>query len=511
LKPGLWRFSDKELEVDMSTKSLHGRVGSGRWVPCAVAVVFSLLVPLSAWAEDDQSIAALRQMGKAFATIAGKASPAVAGVRATKLAEVRSRSREYSDENDQSNPFDNEDFFEYFFRRQLPRQYRQPEPKLIAQGSGFIVTPDGYMLTNNHLVGESEKISVKLADGRSFDAKIIGVDPDSDVAVIKIDAENLPCLELADSGALEVGEWVIAIGNPFGLSHTVTAGIVSAKGRSSLGVANYEDFIQTDAAINLGNSGGPLLNLDGKVVGINTAIVGPGGNVGIGLAIPINMAKDIYKQLKETGSVVRGFLGVYPEDIEPDMAEFFGIDRETKGVLLSEVTAGSAAEEGGLKPGDVVIKLDGAAVDNANDFRNRVAMYKPGSAIELIVLRDGKEMTFPITLAQRPNEAAALKDQSDSAERLGFTVEALTADLAQQLEYEGMDGVVVSTVAPGSQADEKGLERGSLIREVNRKRIGSIREFKDALREAQDRGKLLLLVRFGGFDRYLLLQQDKQK
>jgi serine protease Do len=495
----------------MSAKSLHGKAAS-RWLaPCMVAAVVSLFVPLSAGAEDDQSIAALRQMGKAFTTIAGKASPAVAGVRATKRAEVQIQRRQDDDENDQSNPFDNEDFFEYFFHRQLPRQYRQAQPKLIAQGSGFIVTPDGYMLTNNHLVGDSEKVSVKLSDGRSFDAKIIGVDPDSDVAVIKIDAENLPYLELADSGALEVGEWVIAIGNPFGLSHTVTAGIVSAKGRSRIGLANYEDFIQTDAAINLGNSGGPLLNLDGQVVGINTAIVGPGGNIGIGLAIPINMAKDIYKQLKETGSVVRGFLGVYPEDIEPDMAEFFSLDKDTKGVLLSEVTAGSAAEDAGLKRGDVVIRFDGTPVDNANDFRNRVAMFKPGSTVEVVILREGKEMTFPIKLAQRPSGADAANDQSDSAEQLGFTVEALTDDLARQLGYEGMDGVIVSSVEPGSQADEKDIEKGSLIREVNRERIGSVREFKDAVRKAQDRGKVLLLVRFDGYDRYVVLQQDQQK
>jgi serine protease Do len=496
----------------MSTSALHAKSGSGRSICCAFIVLVSILMPLSAFAEDDQSIAALRQMGKAFALIADKASPAVVGIRATKTLEDEASSGEYSE--DPSNPLNEEDLFEYFFRRQQPRRYGQPRryarpaPRQVAQGSGFLVTVDGYILTNNHLVGDSEKISVELADDRTVDAKIIGVDPDSDVAVIKIEGEDLPYLELADSAALQVGEWVLAIGSPFGLSHTVTAGIVSAKGRSRIGVANYEDFIQTDAAINLGNSGGPLLNLDGKVVGINTAIIGPGGNVGIGLAIPVNMAKDVYRQLKETGSVVRGFLGVYPEDVEPDMAEFFGL-KEARGVLISQVTEGSAADDAGLKRDDVIIRFDGVTVDNANEFRNRVAMYKPGSEVEVVVLRDGKEMTFTVKLAQRPDDAAAAGDQPESSDRLGFTVQALTEELAQRLGYEGLDGVVVTDVEPGSQADEKGIRRGSLVREVNRERVSNVREFKEAIRKAQERGKVLLLVRYDGLDRYIVLQSGE--
>jgi serine protease Do len=445
------------------------------------------MLPVSAYGEDDQSIAALRQMGKAFATIAGKASPAVVGIKVTKAARSDSRLRDGSDDGGSNSPLNEDDLFDYFFRRRLPRQYSRPQQKEIAQGSGFVVTADGYILTNNHLVGETEKVSVKLSDGRTMDAKVIGADADSDVAVIKVEADGLPFLELADSTSLEVGEWVIAIGNPFGLSHTVTAGIVSAKGRSSLGVANYEDFIQTDAAINFGNSGGPLLNLDGKVVGINTAIIGPGGNIGIGLAIPINMAKDIYKQLKESGSVVRGFLGVLPTDIEPDMAEFFGLKKDAKGVT----------------------EFDGAPVDNANDFRNRVAMHKPGSEVGLVILREGKRMDFTIKLAQKPAGDVASSEQPESPGKLGFTVQALTEDLAQRLGYEGLEGVVVTEVEPGSQADEKRIARGALIREVDRKPVSNVREFKDAVREAQSHGKILLLVRDEGVDRYVVLQQDK--
>jgi len=493
----------------MSTSTVRAESKFRRLIPSVGIVLFLSMLPLTAQGEDDQSIAALRQMGKAFATIANKASPAVVGIKATKTVKSDARSRDELDDGS-SGPLNEDQLFEYFFRRQMPRQYSRPRPKEIAQGSGFIVTADGYILTNNHLVGETEKVSVKLSDGRTVDAKVIGADPDSDVAVIKVEAEGLPFLELADSAGLEVGEWVIAIGNPFGLSHTVTAGIVSAKGRSSLGVANYEDFIQTDAAINFGNSGGPLLNLDGKVVGINTAIIGPGGNIGIGLAIPINMAKDIYTQLKESGSVVRGFLGVYPTDIEPDMAEFFGL-KDTKGVLISQVTEGSAADEAGIKRGDVVTEFDGALVDNANDFRNRVAMHKPGSKVELVILREGKRMDFSVKLAQRPDDVAASSEQPESPGRLGFSVQALTEELAERLGYGGMEGVVVTEVEPGSEANEKGIRRGALIREVDRERISSVREFKDAVRKAQSRGKILLLVRDEDVDRYVVLQQDKKE
>jgi len=493
----------------MSTGTVHAESRFRRLIPSVIIVLFLSMLPVSARGEDDQSIAALRQMGKAFATIAGKASPAVVGIKVTKIAQSDALSRDELD-GGPSGPLNEDDLFQYFFRRRMPRQYSRPQPKEIAQGSGFVVTADGYILTNNHLVGQTEKVSVKLSDGRTMDAKVIGADPDSDVAVIKVEAEGLPCLELADSASLEVGEWVIAIGNPFGLSHTVTAGIVSAKGRSSLGVANYEDFIQTDAAINFGNSGGPLLNLDGKVVGMNTAIIGPGGNIGIGLAIPINMAKDIYKQLKETGSVVRGFLGVFPTDIEPDMAEFFGL-KDTKGVLISQVTENSAADEAGLKRGDVVTEFDGVPVDSANDFRMRVAMHKPGSKVDLVVLREGKRMDFSVKLAQRPDEATASSEQPESPGRLGFTVQALTEELAQRLGYEGLDGVVVTEIEAGSQADEKGIRRGALIREVDRERVGNVREFKDAVRKAQGRGKILLLVRDDGVDRYVVLQQDKKE
>lgn len=487
----------------MSTRFVTAESRLGRFASAAVFVFFLFAIPITAPAEDEQSIAALRRMGKAFASIAEKASPAVVGIRAEKTVKRGGGQSGQSPFRNPFSPFD-EDLFEYFFRRQSPRQYERPESKQVAQGSGFIIAQDGYILTNNHLVGEAEEITVQMADDRKLKAKLIGTDPETDVALIKIDETDLPYVELANSDTLEVGEWVIAIGNPFGLSHTVTAGIVSAKGRSELGVATYEDFIQTDAAINFGNSGGPLLNLDGKAVGINTAIIGPGGNVGIGLAIPSNMARDVYRELKETGTMTRGFLGVLPSDLTAEMTEFFGLD-EAKGVLISQVNEDSAAEKAGFKRGDVVIELDGQPVESANDFRGRVAKHKPGSKIKIVVLRDGKRQTLTATLEERSTGLRASAERPDVGDRLGMTVQTLTAELAQRLGYDGLRGVVVTEVEPGSEADEKGIQRGSLIREVDREEVDDVRQFNAAIEKAQPRGKALLLVRYDTVDRYVVL------
>ncbi|MBN1362523.1 MAG: DegQ family serine endoprotease [Sedimentisphaerales bacterium] len=465
----------------------------------AVCILAWFVMPLSALVAEEQSIATLRQMGKAFASIAEKASPAVVGIRATRT--LRPSARDFSERE-----IPEEDLFRYFFfgPRSAPRERNERAPRQIAQGSGFIISSDGYILTNNHMVGEAELVTVQLVDGRQAKAKIIGADPETDVAIIKIEERDLPYIELADSDALEVGEWVIAIGNPFGLSHTVTAGIVSAKGRSQIGIADYEDLIQTDAAINLGNSGGPLLNLDGKAIGMNTAIIGPGGNVGIGLAIPSNMARDIYVQLKETGKVVRGYLGVGIGDVEPDMTDFFDVD-EAKGVLITQVTEDSAAEKAGLERGDIILELDGQPVENANVFRNRVAMHKPGTEVQIVVSRDGRRRTLTATLQARPDDAVPATEQPEVRARLGMTVQTLDEELAQRLGYEGLNGVVVTEVTPGSAADEKGIERGALIREVNRRPIRNVREFNRAMEAAQERGKALLLVRVDEIDRYVVL------
>ena len=302
-------------------------------------------------------------MGKAFAQIAEKASPAVVTIKAERTVTQQYYTIPDWPFGDGFSPF-GDDFFDRFFqRRSRPRRSPQRQQKSIqtAQASGFIISADGYILTNNHLVGGADKVLVKVVGRAETEAKVVGTDAATDVAVVKIDGDNLPYLRLADSDKLQVGEWVVAIGNPFGLSHTVTAGIVSAKGRSifSTEELEYQDFIQTDAAINRGNSGGPLLNLDGKVVGINTAIIGPGGNIGIGFAIPINLAKNVQQQLIDTGKVVRGYLGIAMVQLTAELAEGLGLAEDTKGVAVSQVFEDSPAEEAGIKHNDVIIEFEG--------------------------------------------------------------------------------------------------------------------------------------------------------
>lgn len=478
----------------------------------AFLTLLLFITQLPAAAQNTDSIDTLRQMGKAFTAISEKASPAVVGIKTSQTV-----TQQYQTMPDW--PFEDpfgDDLFERFFGRPYPRQ-RRPERKFqrSAQGSGFLVSADGYILTASHLVDEAEKVSVKLKDKSEVEAKIIGTDPDSDLAVIKIDGEDLPFLELADSDALEVGEWVIAIGNPFGLAHTVTAGIVSAKSRSGFRLAEYEDYIQTDAAINPGNSGGPLLNLDGKVVGINTAIISPGGqrywagNVGIGFAIPINMAKPIYDQLVETGKVVRGFLGVSIQDMTSEKAPFFGLDEDTKGVLIPEVTDDSAAEKAGLKPGDVIIEFNGHPVEAAKDLQNRVAALKPDTKVEIVVLRNGKRENLTATLGERPSKQLASSGESETSEKLGFTVQNLTEDLAERYEYEGLKGVIVTKVAPGSIAEFAGITRGTLIMEVNRTPVENVKDFNEAIKNVKD-DSVLLRIKQGRAIMFVVLKLLKE-
>jgi serine protease Do len=470
--------------------------------------------PLTALSAEEKSIDILRQMGKAFSSIAEKDSPAVAAIKTEKIISLEYPAYE-GPYDEQTNPF-GEDFFNYFFHRQMPRQRRSPQGRSqrpqyrqTAQGSGFIVSPDGYILTNNHLVDDVNNVKVTLTDGREFTARTIGNDPDSDVAVVKIDANDLPYLELADSDKIEVGEWVLAIGNPFGLSHTVTAGIVSAKGRSGLGISTYEDFIQTDAAINPGNSGGPLVDLDGKVVGINTAIVGASGNIGIGLAIPINMAKAVYEQLVKKGKVVHGFLGVAIQDLTPALAESFKL-KGTKGVLVSDVTKDSAAEKAGIKTGDVIVELDGKPVTRAGDFQERVALKGQGAEVSIVVLRDGKKKTLTATLEERPSAEKLAGMNGATSERLGVTVGNLTDELAKRYGLEGLKGVVVTSVEPDSAAAMAGIEPGNLIQEVNRKPVENTKEFNAAMKEAIREGKVMLRVRTENGSVFIILTLPKE-
>jgi len=477
-------------------------------------IVFSLISPVTALAEEAKSIDILKQLGKAFESIAEKASPAVVAVKVEKHITVNYPSFQSPFGDQFSDPF-SDDFFNYFFRRQRPQQPQQqprstPKREFIqtGQGSGFIVSADGYILTNNHLVGDEEKVDVTLTDGREFTAKIVGGDPDSDIAVIKIDGNNLPVLEMGNSDKIEVGEWVLAIGNPFGLSHTVTAGIVSAKGRSGLGISTYEDFIQTDAAINPGNSGGPLVDLDCKVIGINTAIIGPGGNIGIGLAIPINIAKSSYEQIISKGSVTRGYLGIGIKDLTPELARQYDVNN-IKGVLIPEVMVNSAAAKAGVQPGDVIVELDGQPVDKAADLQRKIAMKEPGANVEIVVVRDGKRKTLTATLDKRPSKESLEAAKGAAAEKLGISVQNLTDETAKRYGYEDLKGVIVTAVEPDSPAATAGIQPGSLIQQVNRKPVENTKQFNEEVQKAVKEGRITLLLRFENSSMFLVLPLPK--
>ena len=476
-------------------------------VPLVLLILAALLPAVP---QDTNSITTLRQIGKTFTKIAHKASPAVVGIKAEK---PYMQDHFVMPDWPFGEPFDpfGDDFFDRFFRRPSPRRRQRKELRPV-QGSGFIISPDGYILTNNHLVGEAKKITVKLAGEREFTAKLIGTDPESDIAVIKIDTKkDLPYLQRADSDSLEVGDWVIAIGNPFGLDHTVTAGIISAKGRSQVGLTTFENYIQTDAAINPGNSGGPLLNLDAEVVGINTAIISrSGGFVGIGFAIPINMAKAIYKELIDTGTVVRGFLGVNIQDLDPDTAELLDLDKDTKGVILPDVTEGSAADKAGIKPYDVIVEFKGEKIEKAKELLDRVSSLKPGTKVKIVVLRDGKRKTITAELGKRPLMGEITAAPPDVLEEFGFTVQELTDELAERLGYKGMTGVVVSRVEHGSEAAREGITRGTLIMEVNRAKVTNTKDFNTAINKAAKKEKVLLRIRQERFTRLVVLKMPKK-
>ena len=456
---------------------------------------------------QDAGLDSLRETGKAFRSVAKKVGPAVVYIRVEK---------EVKQQNIAGSPFNGHPFGDEFFRRffgQPPQQQgpqkKAPKRRESGQGSGFIISADGYIMTNNHVVGDADKVTVQLLDGSEYTAEIIGTDPPTDVALIKIDAdEKLPFLPLGNSDQLEVGDWVLAFGNPFGLSHTLTAGIVSAKGRSGIGLTDYENFIQTDAAINPGNSGGPLINLDGEVVGMNTAIFSrSGGYMGIGFAIPINMAQNIYQQLVKHGGVTRGRLGVLIQDLTKDLAESFDIDQRS-GILIAQVVDGSPAEKAGLKQGDVILKLNGNKVDKVAKFRNKIAMTRPGTEVEFLVLRDAKKRKIKAKIGTMETDAEGHPVSSDELPELGMKLQKLTRDLAEQFGYEGVHGVLVTDVDAGSIAARAGIKRGDLLEEVNRKEVETPDQVKTLIKESKKK-TVLLLVRQGEASRYLALKLEK--
>ena len=393
-------------------------------------------------------------------------------------------------------------FFRQFFGDQGPRGFSVPkERREKSLGSGVIISPEGYILTNNHVVDHATEVTVTLSDKREMKARVVGTDPRVDIAVLKIEGSNFPSLVLGDSSKVEVGDIVLAVGDPFGVGQTVTSGIVSATGRGGLGIEEVEDFIQTDAPINPGNSGGALVDDDGHLIGINTAILSgnSGGNQGIGFAVPINLARHDMDQILAHGKVERGYLGILPQDITPAMAKALGVS-ETNGALVGDVTANSPASKAGLQKGDIILNVNGEAVTDANQLRLKIGTLDPNAKVNLKVLRDGKTMAIPVQLGEFPSkEERASVDKDENSTKLGVTVENLSAEAAQQLKLAPQTkGVVVNEVNPSSRAAEAGLQPGDVIQQVNRKAVSDVSDFKQAIHSAKTDSPLLLLVNRSG-------------
>lgn len=379
--------------------------------------------------------------------------------------------------------------------------------KTSALGSGFVISRDGFILTNNHVIENATEIKIKLQNGKEYDAKVVGGDPKTDLALIqaKPDAAFPKPARMGDSDAVRVGDWVMAVGNPFGLGHSVTVGIISAKGRI-IGAGPYDDFLQTDAAINPGNSGGPLFNVKGEVVGINAAIVAQGQN--IGFAIPVNMAKDLLPQLK-SGKIIRGWLGVMIQDMTPEMAKSFHL-KEATGGLIADVVENSPAEKAGLKRGDVVLRFDGKEVENAHMLSRLVAATQPDTQVTLDIIRGGKQKSMKVTIGTMAQTAKERPSREKTA--WGLTVQDLTPQLAEHLGLDREErGVIISNVERGSPADESGLQRGDLIKEVNRQAIQSLDDYTKVTDKAKKSEGLLLLIKRGGHTFYVVFERVSDK
>jgi serine protease Do len=449
-----------------------------------------------------------RDLSATFTQVAERIGPSVVNISSSK--KVKGPAGNLRD-GLRGSPFEEfgEEFFRHFFGPQGPGQ----GPRGFLQqgmGTGVIVGDEGYIVTNTHVVEGADEVKVKLVDEREFTAKVVGTDPKTDVAVLKIEAEGLQAATLGDSDALRVGELVIASGNPFGLNATVTAGIVSAKGRANVGIADYEDFIQTDAAINPGNSGGPLVNLDGEVVGINTAIFSrSGGYMGIGFAIPVNMVKSIMGSLIEDGRVIRGWLGIAIQNLDEGLAKSFNFD-STDGVLVGDVTDCSPAEKAGLETGDIIVSFNGSPVARADKLRSRVAATKPGSTATLEVYRDGRREELEVEIGELPaDEHAAAEPETAPKLDVGMSVQTLTPEIARQLGYEaGTRGVVVTDVDPFGPGAKAGIQVQDVITQVQDKPVKNTDDFRSALRKHEDDGGVRIVVRHGEMQRFAYLDLE---
>jgi serine protease Do len=448
-----------------------------------------------------------------FSPVVKKVAPSVVNIFTTKTVK-----NPYGSD---MSPFSSDPFFRRFFGNPYDEGDTRPQKRSHKErslGSGVIVSKDGYILTNNHVVDGADEIKVALAKGtKEYDAKVIGRDPRTDITLLKIEAEGLSYITLADSDKVEVGDVVMAIGNPFGIGQTVTMGIVSAVGRGGFGVEDYEDFIQTDAAINPGNSGGPLVDAEGRLVGINTFIISrSGGNQGIGFAVPINLARDVMERLRKDGSIVRGYLGVMIQDLTPELAKEFDME-EQPGALVSGVTEKSAAAEAGLKSGDVIVEFNSKPIQDSRQLRLLASKTSPGTKVDVKVLRHGKEKTFAVTLKELPGEKAKAKGERDAENSStddaldGVEVGDITPAARRKFELpDDLKGALVTGVDPESVASEKGLKPGDVIEEINRKPITNADEAVEASKHVKNKRTLLRVWSHGG-SRYVVVDESKSK
>lgn len=454
-------------------------------------------------AQEKTSVAAYHSAGlpvvnghSPFVAVAERVKQAVVNISAKSV--VTDRFNSLFDMND--------DFWRRFFGLPPGERIPQRQRRTESLGSGFLISPDGYILTNNHVVRGADNIMVKLSDTKEYQAKLVGSDSETDVALLKIDAnESMPYLELGDSDSIMVGDWAIAVGNPFpqlGLDRTVTVGVISALGRKGLVFGGeypaYQNYIQTDASINPGNSGGPLLDINGKVIGVNSAIVTPsGGNVGIGFAIPINLARKVSDELRQSGSISRGWLGILPKDIDNNLAEALGLPKP-EGVLVESVEPGSPAEEGGMKVGDVIVKFEGQKVTDAQQFRFLVADAGPGKRVSIEVLRDGSSRTLTFKLGDRSKylsvASSSAKEQEQESRWLGLSVSTFTREMAASRGIDFVPGVIIDDVEPNSPADNGGLFQGDIILEINRQSVQTKADFLKISRSLTDRKKSILFL-----------------
>ncbi|MCK5226995.1 MAG: DegQ family serine endoprotease [Desulfobulbaceae bacterium] len=441
---------------------------------------------------------------ESFADLAEELGPAVVNIYTTKVLKTPQTPFMF--------PFgdhENELLKRFFGLPDRPKHMPQKKMKKTSLGSGVVMSEDGYIITNNHVVEKADEINIRFSDNEEYEAEIIGLDQKTDLALLKIKPKkNLPYVALGDSDKLRVGDWVIAIGNPFGFEQTVTAGIVSAKGRT-LGGNVYENFIQTDASINPGNSGGPLFDMNGRVVGINTAIFSrDGGNVGLGFAIPVNMTKSVIKQLKEHGKVTRGWLGVMIQHVTADLAKQFGLDRPI-GALVGEVSPGSPAEKAGIHPGDVIVEFMGREITKMSTLPSVVAQTAVGAKADLVLIRDGKRKKLTVTIGKLEEDQVALEGkEAGTSQKLGLTVQGITPELADSLNLDETSGLIITNVEQGSSASEAGLRRGDILLEVNRKPVSDLKEFNKVMRTSKKEKSVLMLIKRKNHTRFAVITRE---